>query len=248
MFFVCSIPPVTTPHSILSPGSASINIGQARGLDAPPNDGQLTVLDRQQKQLARLIEIGCRMADRLDPWSQQEDTKASAQAKMQGFAKLTDAIRKLMALEEYVSGIRDKRFKFVHRNWLEGRRTAVRQSVEQALTVSKPEMEPKTRENLLGDLFRDYRIERFEEGRLRDFVAEICETLGVTADLSIWDEPAAPPAPTDMILPAGHEWVAPQNGDRPYTFKTRPDGKRIRIFWDDPELENYGLDPPGMPV
>jgi hypothetical protein len=32
-----------------------------------------------------------------------------------------------------------------------------------------------------------------------------------------------------MILPAGHDWIT---------------GKRIRIFWDDPELENYGLDPP----
>ena len=239
---------MTTPHSTPSSNTGPITAGQARELDSPPNDGQLTVLERQQKQLARLIEIGCRMADRLDPWSQQEDMKASAQAKMQSFARLTDAIRKLMALEEYVSGIRDKRFKFVHRNWLEDRRTAVRQSVEQALTVSKPEMERRTRENLLGDLFRDYKIERFEEGRMRDFVAEICETLGVTADLSIWDESAGEPAPSDMVLPAGHEWIAPQNGDRPYTFKTRPDGKRIRIHWDDPELQNYGPDPPAATV
>jgi hypothetical protein len=239
---------VTTPHSIFSADDAPFTIGQARGLDSPLADDQLSVLDKQLKQLARLTEIGCRMAERLDPWSQQEDMKASAQAKMQGFAKLTDAIRKLMALEEYVSGIRDKRFKFVRGRWLGERREAVRQSVEQALTVSKPEMEPRKRENLLGDLFRDYNITRFEEGRLRDFVAEICGTLGVTADLSIWDEPASPPAPSDMVLPAGHHWIAPQNGDRPYTFKTRPDGKRIRIFWDDPELENYGLDPPGMPV
>ena len=239
---------MTTPYSINSPGADPITIGKARELDSPPNDGQLSVLERQQKQLARLIEIGCRMADRLDPWSQQEDMKASAQAKMQSFARLTDAICKLMALEEYVSGIRDKRFKFVRRNWLEGRQKAVRQSVEQALIVSKPDLERRKRENLLGDLFRDYNIARFEEGRLRDFIAEICETLGVTADLSIWDEPAGEPAPSDMVLPAGHDWIAPQNGDRPYTFKTRPDGKRIRIHWDDPELQDYGPDPPAATV
>jgi hypothetical protein len=235
---------VITPHAIPSPGTAPIDPDQAHRLNSPPTDDQLAVLDRQQKQLARLVEIGCRMADAFDPWSQNEDTKISASARAAGFARLTDAIRKLMALEEYVGGIRDKRFKFVRGQWLTGRQKAVRQSVEQALIVSKPELEPKKRENLLGDLFRDYRIERFEKGNLRDFVAEICATLGVTADLSIWDEPATPPAPTDMILPAGHSWIAPQNGDRPYTFKTRPDGKRIRIFWDDPELEKYGLDPP----
>jgi hypothetical protein len=135
-----------------------MTIGQVRGLDSPMSDDQLSLLDRQQKQLARLVEIGCRMADRLDPWSQQEDMKATAQAKMQSFARLTDAMRKLMALEEYVSGIRDKRFKFVRSHWMEGRGTAVRQSVEQALTVSKPDLERKKRENLLGDLFRDYNI------------------------------------------------------------------------------------------
>src|SRR5262249_62161326 len=124
--------------------------------------------------------------------------------------------------------------KFVRGRGPEGRQTAVRKSVEQDLVVSKPELEPRKRENLLGDLFRDYTVTRFETGNLRDFVAEICETLGVTADLSIWDEPAAPPNPTDMILPAGHDWIAPQNGDRPYTFKTRPDGTRSRIFFDHP--------------
>ena len=100
---------MTTPHAIPFAGAAPITIGKAHELNAPPVDGQLSLMDRQLKQLARLTEIGCRMADRLDPWSQQEDMKASAQAKMQGFAKLTDAIRKLMALEQYVSGIRDKR-------------------------------------------------------------------------------------------------------------------------------------------
>jgi len=239
---------VTTPHSISSARGTPIDLDQAYRLNAPPTDDLLSFLERQQKQLARLTEIGCRMADAFDPWSQNEDTRISASARAAGFARLTDAIRKLIALEQYTAGIRDKRFKFVRGQWLSGRQTAVRQSVEQALTVSKPELEPRKRQNLLGDLFRDYNVARFENGNLRDFVAEICETLGVTADLSIWDEPAAPPAPTDMILPAGHDWIAPQNGDRPYTFKTRADGKRIRIFWDDPELENYGTDPPGMPV
>jgi len=238
---------VTTPHPILSPHTASIDPDQAWRFNAPPQDEQLSLLERQQKQLARLTEIGCRMADRLDPWSQQEDMKASAQAKMHSFARLTDAIRKLMALEQYVAGIRDKRFKFVRSHWLEGRRTVVRQSVEQALTVSKPEMEPRKRENLLGDLFRGYRdLTSLEHGNLRDIVAEICETLGVTADLSIWDEPAGEPDPTDFVLPAGHEWVVPQNGDGPYTVQTREDGKRIRVHYQGRGMEvpKHGSDPP----
>jgi len=236
---------VTTPHSIPSPGTAPIDPDQARRFNAPPQDDQVSLADRQLKQLSRLIEIGCRMAERFDPWSQQEDMKASAQAKMQSSARLTDAIRKLMALEQYTAGIRDKRFKFVRGRWLEGRRTVVRQSVEQALVVSKPEMEPRKRENLLGDLFRGYAdLDSLEHGNLRDIVAGICETQGVTADLSIWDEPACEPNPSDFILPAGHDWVVPQNGDRPYTVQTRADGKRIRVHWDGPEMRRHGSDPP----
>jgi len=238
---------VTTPHSIPFPGTAPIDPDQAWRFNAPPQDDQLSVADRQLKQLSRLIEIGCRMAERLDPWSQQEDMKTSPHAKMQGFARLTDAIRKLMALEQYTSGIRDKRFKFVRGQWLEGRRKVVRQSVEQALVVSKPELEPRKRENLLGDLFRGYAdLASLEHGNLRDVVAGICETLGVTVDLSIWDEPAGTPAPSDMILPAGHDWVVPQNGDRPYTVQTRADGQSIRVHYNGPEMERlkHGSDPP----
>jgi hypothetical protein len=248
LFVFCSVSFVTTPHPILSPGTAPIDPDLAHRLNSPPTDDQISILDRQQKQLARLVEIGCRMAEKLDPWSQQEDVKSSAQAKMQGFARLTDAIRKLMALEQYTIGIRDTRFKFVRGQWLTGRRNVVRQSVEQALTVSKPDMEPRRRENLLGDLFRDYTVARFENGNLRDFVAEICETLGVTADLSIWDPPAGEPDPTDFILPAGHDWIVPQNGDAPYTVKTNAEGRPIRVHYWNPDLKNYGPDPPSVAV
>ena len=224
---------------------APINIGSVQGLYSPPKDQQLTVADRQLKQLARLIEVGCAMVETLDPNDRQVETRQSASAKMLDFQRLTDSIRKLMALEQYTTGIRDKRFQFVREHWLMARKAAVRQSVEQAIVVSQPELEPRKRENLLADLFYGYGdLARYEGGSLRDMVAGICETLGVTADLSIWDEPAGELVPADIVLPAGHDWIVPHNGDRPYTIQTTPDGRRIRVHWNGPEMCPHGNDPP----
>jgi hypothetical protein len=234
---------------------APINIGKVRGLDAPPSDTMLDTLERQRRQLEELVGIGCQLARTMAPFFNEAKDRQEAGRKITSFDRLTDAIRRLMALEQYVVGIRDTRFKFVRDHWLVARKDAVRQTVDQALDAAKTDpakfvpaksdIEQKTRENLLGDLFRGYKdIERYEEGSMRDIVAGICETLGVTTDLSVWDPPAEDPVPEDVILPAGHDWIVPHNGDRPYTVVTRQDGRRVRVHFDSAEMQKTPHDPP----
>jgi hypothetical protein len=235
-------------------GIAPINIGKVRGLDKPPSDTMLETLERQRKQLARLIDIGCQAVEVLAPHFLEAKNQQEAKGKIAGFHRLTDAVRRLMALEQYTIGIRDQRFQFVRHHWLKARKEAVQDTVQQAydaakadpakLELPKSEAEAKKRENLLGDLFRGCNLDRYEHGSMRDVVAGICETLGVTTDLSVWDEPAEDPVPEDVILPNGHDWVVPHNGDRPYTVVTRDDGRRVRMHWDGPEMKQRGKDPP----
>ena len=94
------------------------------------------------------------------------------------------------------------------------------------------------RERLLSDLFRDYND--YAHGNIRDIVAGICKTLGIEADLSLWDEPQ--PA-IDIALPAGHDWIVPANGDKPYCT---PDRDRERPGTvRPPHIAGHGDDPPG---
>jgi hypothetical protein len=100
-------------------------------------------------------------------------------------------------------------------------------------------MQRLARERLLNDLFSDYND--YSRGNIRDLVAGICKTLGITADLSLWDEPQ-PGA--DIPLPAGYDRIIPANGDKPYTVVTIGAGFRKRMEFDSPHIAERGADPP----
>src|SRR5471030_1011734 len=123
---------------------------------------------------------------------------------MSAYAQLTKAIRQIMALEEEIIGLREKRVSHLRAKWKTEKAATVRRSVDKSLTAAKPEMQRVARERLLADLFRDYND--YSRGSIRDIVAGICKTLGIEADLSLWDEPQ-PGA--DIKLPAGHDWIIP---------------------------------------
>src|SRR5271165_6239005 len=112
---------MTTPHPFTGFDVAPISIGKVGGLDAPPSDTMLAALERQRRQLARLIEIGCQMVEVLAPHFKEADSKPAVNASIAGFHRLTDSVRRLMALEQYTIGIRDKRFRFVRDHWLTAR-------------------------------------------------------------------------------------------------------------------------------
>jgi hypothetical protein len=101
-----------------------------------------------------------------------------------------------------------------------------------------PSERPK-RERLLADLFSDYRD--FAKGNVRDLIADICKTLGIAADLSLWDEPQSE---ADITLPEGLKWVMPANGEKPYTVVTNPDGIRWHMEFDSPHVERRINSPP----
>jgi hypothetical protein len=159
---------------------------------------------------------------------------------MSAYAQLTKAIRQIMALEEEIIGLREKRVAHLRAVWKQEKRQTVRRSVDKSLIAAKPKMQRFERERLLDDLFRDYND--YSRGSIRDIVAGICKTLGIEADLSLWDEPQ--PA-ADVKLPAGHDWIVPANGEKPYTVRQTESGWRVRVPFDSPHITGHGDDPPG---
>jgi hypothetical protein len=207
--------------------------------DVPPmTDDQIALADLHLRQLAQLRDIGMRLAANAEADMPQGQRPPAKNAMMNAYAQLTKAIRQIMALEEEIIGLREKRVALIGSRWKQEKAKAVRRSVEKSLTTAKPQMQRVNRERLLSDLFRDYND--YSRGSVRDLVAGICKTLGIEADLSLWDEPQ--PA-ADITLPAGYDWIIPANGEKPYTVRRSEVGS-VWVPFDSPHITGHGDDPP----
>lgn len=217
------------PASLAIPPSAIIALRP----DAPLSDAQLSLADRQLRQLARMAEIGMEALE--DLRGPGADGKRLNPIQVgTAYDRVTQAVRRTMASEQEVSGLREKRVQRVRHDLLTVKKTAVRQSVERSLITGKPELTRERRERLLADLFSGYDL--LGKGTVREIVAQICQDLGVETDLSLWEEPT----PIDIALPAGYDWIVPANGDKPYTRVTLPSGVRTRLSFDSPHLAKHG--------
>jgi hypothetical protein len=208
--------------------------------DEPPmTDAQIALADQHLRDLAKMREIGMRLVDDADAGTPQGQKAPSKAAIMSAYAQLTKAIRQIMALEQEIIGLREKRAAHLRIKWKQEKTATVRRSVEKSLAAAKPQMQRFDRERLLADLFRDYND--YSRGPVRDIVADICKTLGIEADLSLWDEPQPG---VDIALPAGHDWIIPANGDKPYTVRHVEGGIRVRVPFDSPHITDDGDGPP----
>jgi hypothetical protein len=208
--------------------------------DVPPmTDAQIALADVHLRQLAQMRDVGMRVVANAKADMPEGVKPPSKNAMMGAYAQLTKAIRQIMALEEEIIGLREKRAAHLRFAWKKEKATAVRRSVDKSLAAAKPQMQRVARERLLNDLFSDYND--YSRGTIRDLVAGICKTLGIEADLSLWDEPQPG---IDITLPAGHDWVVPANGDKPYTVVTTGAGFRKRMEFDSPHVAGHGDDPP----
>lgn len=229
---------MSSTHAI--PASVPISPGDIIALrpDAPLSDAQIALTDRQ---LARMAEIAMeRMEDLNDAPTNAEGKRLNAVQVANAVDRLTQAMRKIMALEQEVCGLREKRVAKVKNDLLRVKKTAVRQNVERSLAIAKPELAPQRREDLLRDLFSDY--DSLSKGTVREVVTQICKDIGIPADLSLWEDPSV----IDVTLPSGHDWILPGNGDKPYTMVTNPMGRRMRMTFDSPHLTRHGKDPPPL--
>jgi hypothetical protein len=211
--------------------------------DKPPEDLQLLLVERQLCQLAELRELAMTQARDLAAGAGGGAKTPDAEQAMQirtadAFGRLTKVIRQIMALEQETIGMRETRAALVRSTWMVNKKAAVRQSVERSIARDKPGLDRNGREKLLGDLSRDYND--YARGSVRDIVEGICKALGITADLSLWEEPH----PADVTLRQGFEWTVPANGDKPYTTVVNAAGDRIRQPFDSPHLARHGADPP----
>jgi len=213
-----------------------MNFVPPRFTDEIMSDAQLVLAEMQLVHLAELREMAMNRARALDGWHRNEKLPPPVQA-AHAFAAIAKAVRQIVALEQETIGLREKRLLRVRRVRSEETKAAVKQSVKQSversIRTARPDTPEQARKRLLSDLFdrddtRDYR-----NGNVRDIVADICKTLGVEADLSIWEQPS----PQDIHLPTGHDWVIPANGDKPYTTRTSKDGFRGRLPYDSPLLD-----------
>ena len=235
---------MSSTHAI--PASVKLSPEQIIALrpDAPLSDDQLKLAERQLEQLARMADIVMeRMEDLHDNPFNAEGKPLDKIQVSRTIERLTQAMRRIHALEQETIGLREKRISRVKHDLLTVKKTAARQSVERSLATGKPDLPREKRENLLDDLFSDYRI--LTTGTVREVVAQICKDISITADLSLWEEPSD----IDIVLPAGLEWVLPVNGDKPYTRVRNGVGQMMRMSFDSPHVAKHlpnknGQDPP----
>jgi hypothetical protein len=206
--------------------------------DEALSDAQLALTEMQLRQLAELREIGMSRARALDGRHADEKLPAPVPAG-HAFAQVAKAIRQIMALEQETIGLREKRIARVRQEQRHMTKQVVRRSVEHSLVVARPGTGPSEHKRLLADLFDRNDTRDYLCGNPRDIIIDICRVLGVTPDLSIWEEPRA----NDIHLKAGHDWVVPANGDKPYTLQKTPIG-HSRVPFDSPLLDPHGADPP----
>ena len=226
------------PLPIFTPANPSGTAGWRREAASVP-DPQVRMAELHLAQLARLRDIGMALLDDLDEERDRPvEKRASVTARIQSFDKLSRAIRQIMALEQEIIGLREKRVRLVETERAVARQSEVRRSVEKSLTTAKPQLDRQPRERLLADLFSDYR--KFATGSIPELIASICKDLGIPADLSLWEEPKF----DDIALPAGFDWVVPVNGDKPYTVVQTPGGGKSRRPFDSPHFNRPGSDPP----
>lgn len=156
--------------------------------DVPPmTDAQIALADVHLRRLAQMHDVGMRIVANAEA-DMPKGVKPSKNAMMSAYAQLTKAICQIMVLEEEIIGLREERAAHLRFAWKKEKTQAVRRSVGKSLTAAKPQMQRLARERLLNDLFSDYND--YSRGNIRDLVAGICKTLGIEADLSLWDEPS----------------------------------------------------------
>jgi hypothetical protein len=206
---------------------------------APAPDLQVRLTDLQLAHLARLRDFGMTLLDDLEEERDKPvEKRASVASRAQSFDKISRAIRQIIALEQETVGLREKRVRLVETERAVERRATVQRSVDRSLAATKPQLDRRGRERLLGDLFIDYK--KFATGSIPELIESICKDLGIPADLTLWEEPKY----EDIALPAGFDWVVPVNGDKPYTVVDTPGGIRVRQPFDSPHLDRHGGDPP----
>ncbi len=208
--------------------------------DGPPPDAVVAMAEAHLRELGEMRAIGMRhLRNTEDDTPRDGKPLPSKASQWAAFNAMSKAVRQIMALEQEIIGLRDKRIQTARTDWMKRKADTVRQSVIRSIDKAHPQLARPRREGLLNDLFSDYRA--FANGNIRDLIEEICKTLGITPDLTLWDEPQ--PA-SDIALPEGPKWVVPANGEKPYTVVTTPSGMRKRVEYDSPHIERHANGPP----
>jgi hypothetical protein len=186
MFSFCSMPETATAAAPPSDPAQ----------DAPGPDSR-----RQQRlrMLREIAEIGIRLARGVE--RQAEEPEATAGDVALKFSRIARAVRQTLALEarleeEFAEAVRHEE---VERDWARGqqarapidrRSRLVRRAVAQAIEA---DAEDEDQEERLFEALDERLCDReddddFLDRPIGELVAMICKTLGVSVDLSLWED------------------------------------------------------------
>jgi hypothetical protein len=180
----------------------------------------------QARQLAHLeelremaMEVARGLRDRIV--TPAEDANPAAARLAAAFSDVATTVRRIMALEQEVAGLREQRRTGLRATLLSDRKDAVKRGVQAAVRSAvlheEPEIERHELRERLEDLidyedYNDYDDADYWRGTVGDVVARICLALGVETDPTLWDEtgrslndnlrPVAVPPDSDILDPA----------------------------------------------
>jgi hypothetical protein len=178
---------------------------------ADQTDAQIALADLQLRQLAELRELAMSRARALD--APGADGKAPDPVSAgRAFTEVAKAVRQIMALEQEVIGLREKRRTSISFERQKETKTVVRRVVERSLRTAGRDTTGSAGKRLLTDLFDRRDLYDYAKGNARDIVADICKTLDVEADLSLWDEPGEDEAGISEVRKTGSEKFRNGNG------------------------------------
>ncbi len=190
--------------------------------------------------LHELAQIGMRLARGVE--REAEAPEASAGDLVLKFARIARAVRQTLALEARIEGelatrAREDaaqgavRLERETRARLVKRKTAIRWAVEQAIEAEADHHELEGLFDHLDERLQDREDTDFLDRPMGELVARICRDIGVTPDMSLWQDEDWAIAEGVTIRPAGGAEVPAPTALDPPAAAPPPDPPP-RAYWD----------------
>jgi hypothetical protein len=191
MFTLVSMTAMQPNSSTNEPGAASAGNGEAWSEDPAQFLTELQLRDLAEMRAAGMDFIRDLKRQTLNPDDEKVRDPSAA------FARLSQAIRRIIALEQETMGLREKRKAHLHITQVREKKAAVYSEVRKAAKAAgKPDVERLPFERLLGDLFSDYND--YAKGSVAEIVSDLGRKLNVPFNAAVWEpgaKAAEKPAP-----------------------------------------------------
>ena len=211
-------------------------IGQPPDSEAAPSDEAMRLMASQLETLARMRVIAENMMERVERKAsglllEREQPAFKNCDPILALNRLSRSLLQIMAMEQEIMGLREKRRQDILAAPAERKRQLVRRAVRDAAVAQKPTIDRALLRTQIQSALKDCNYyDDFIRGSPREIIAKICAQLGIeTPDLSIWPdrdpEPAPEPeTPAAMVARLNAEFDRARAGDLPAPPRLRLNG------------------------